>query len=108
MVGQGIGDRLSTTAGRPYIAEMTRSEAIAVINAKLAALDDERVLTIAGIVDDIAAGVGSVRDLTPRELALLEQSKADFAAGRTYSVDEIRAHSDAFIKALRAKQAVSS
>ena len=87
---------------------MTRTEAIAVINAKLAALDDERLQTVAEIVDDIAADTGPVRDLSARELALLEQSKADFAAGRTYSVEEVRAHSDEFIKALRAKHSASA
>ena len=49
-----------------------------------------------------------VRPLTARELALLEQSKADFAAGRTYSVDDVRAHSDALIRSLRAKHETSS
>ena len=82
---------------------MTRTDAIAIINAKLATLDDARVLTIAEIVDDIAADTGSVRSLTERELALVEQSKADFAAGRTYSIEEVRAHSDEFIKTLRGK-----
>ena len=87
---------------------MTRTEAIAVINAKLASLDDERVLAVAEIVDDIAADTGAVRELTARELTLLEQSKADFAAGRTYSVDEIRAHSDDFIRTLRSKHPTAS
>ena len=87
---------------------MTRTEAIAVINAKLASLDDERVLTVAEIVDDIAADTGAVRELTPRELALLEQSKVDFAAERSYSVDEVRAHSDAFIASLRTKHPASA
>jgi len=91
---------------------MTRTEAIAVINAKLASLDDERVLAVAEIVDDIAADTGAdtgaVRELTARELTLLEQSKADFAAGRTYSIDEVRAHSDDFIRTLRTKHPAAS
>lgn len=87
---------------------MTRSEAIAEINAKLAALDDERLRTVAGIVEDIAAETGPVRELTPRELELLEQSKADIEAGRTYSVEEIRAHSDQLIRSLRAKHSTSA
>lgn len=68
---------------------MTRTEAIAVINAKLAALDDDRVLAVAEIVDDIAVDTGPMRQLTDREQALLAQSKADFAAGRTLSMDEL-------------------
>ena len=87
---------------------MTRTEAIALITAKLASLDDERVLTVAEIVDDIAADTGAVRQLTARELALLDQSKADFVAGRTYTIDEVRAHSDEFIKSLRNKHPAAS
>lgn len=85
---------------------MTRLEAIAAINAKLAALDDARVLTVAEMIDDIATA--TVRPLTARELALIEQSKEDFAAGRTYSVDEVRAHSDAIIRALCDKHVTTS
>ena len=77
-----------------YCTGMTRTEAIAVINAKLATLDDERVQTAAAIIDDLAAGSNPVRALSPRELALLAQSKADFAAGRSYSHDEITAMLD--------------
>ena len=82
---------------------MTRTEAIALITTKLASLDDERVQAVAEIVADIAADAAPVRSLTARELQLLEQSKADFAAGRTYSIDEVRAHSDDFIGSLRTK-----
>lgn len=35
-----------------------------------------------------------VRHLTPRELDLLARSKADFAAGRSHSHDEIKAMLD--------------
>jgi hypothetical protein len=86
---------------------MTRLEAIATITAKLSLLDDERLQAVAEMIDDIAADE-AVRPLTARELALIEQSKEDFAAGRTYSVDEVRAHSDAFIRALRDKHAATS
>lgn len=79
---------------------MTRTEAIAVINAKLASLDDERVKAVADIVQDIAAGDDLVRDLTARELALIEQSKEDFKQGRTYSLAEARAITDAALAPL--------
>ncbi len=85
---------------------MTRTQAIAAINAKLAVLDDARLLTVAEMIEDIATD--TVRPLTARELALLEQSKEDFTAGRTYSVEDMRAHSDAFIRALRDKHATTS
>lgn len=86
---------------------MTRAETIAEINAKLANIDDERVRTVAEIVDDIATGSASVRELTLRELALLEEVKADFAAGRTYTVDDVRAHSDVLIQSLRDRSSAS-
>ena len=84
---------------------MTRTEAIATITAKLASLDDERLRTVAEIVDDVAADE-AFRPLTTRELALLEQSKADFAAGRTLTLAEARARTDAALaerRALRSK-----
>ena len=76
---------------------MTRTEAIAVINAKLAALDDARVITVAAMIDGLGIDATAVRPLTAREVALLEQSKEDFAAGRTYSVDGVSAPSDGHI-----------
>ena len=79
---------------------MTRTEAIAVITQKLASFDDERVLAVAEIVDDMAAATGAVRELTPRELTLLDQSKADFAAGRSYSHDEVIDYLDAHLASL--------
>lgn len=81
---------------------MPRTEAMALITAKLASLDDERVLAVAEIIDDIAADDGSMRPLTARELALIEQSKADFKSGRTLSLDEARARTDAFLVQRRA------
>lgn len=80
---------------------MTRTETIATITAKLASLDDEQLRAVVEIVD---AGTTerAVRQLTARELALLEQSKADFAAGRTLTVAEARARTDAHLAARRA------
>ncbi len=81
---------------------MTRTQAIAALAEKLSALDDEELMSVAEHVDDLA-GRDGLRALTQRELALIEQSKADFAAGRTYSLDEARAVSDAVIKEWRKK-----
>ena len=81
---------------------MTRTEAISVIADKLASLDDEGVLSLAEHAEDLA-DARAVRSLTERELALIEQAKADFTAGRTYTMEEARALSDAFIAGLRAK-----
>ncbi len=82
---------------------MTRTEAIAIITKKLASFDDERVMTVAEIVQDMDTASLLPRKLSDRELALIERSKADFRDGRTYSIDEIRAHSDAHIASLKAK-----
>jgi hypothetical protein len=73
---------------------MTRTEAIARINARLPSLDDERVQAVADFVEDIAARDDAPRQLTTRELALIEQSKEDFKAGRTYSHDQMIAMLD--------------
>jgi hypothetical protein len=73
---------------------MTRTQALAIITAKLASLDDEHVMTVAEIVQSIDAGDELPRELTAHELALVEQAKEDFKAGRSYSLDEARALTD--------------
>ena len=82
---------------------MTRTEAIAAINAKLSSLDDDGVLAVASIVEDIAADGDLPRALTARELALIEQSKEDFKAGRVVAQEDYRADMDAFLSQRRAK-----
>lgn len=81
---------------------MTRTEAIAIINAKLPALDDEGVAAVAEVVEQLAQAPVSL-DLTDDELAALERSKEDFKAGRTYSSAEYKAEMDAFMVRLAAK-----
>jgi hypothetical protein len=76
---------------------MTRTQALAIIAAKLASLDDERVLTVAEIVQSMDAADDLPRELTAHELALIEQAKEDFRAGRAYSLDEARALTDQFL-----------
>ena len=66
---------------------MNRNQAIDDINAHLSSHDDERAQTIAKIVQSMAAPDDLPRTLTARELALIEQSKEDFKAGRVYSVE---------------------
>jgi hypothetical protein len=73
---------------------MTRVQALAIITAKLASLDDEHVMTVAEIVQSIDAADELPRELTAHELALIEQAKEDFKAGRSYSLDEARALTD--------------
>ena len=85
--------------------DMTRPEAIAAIYAKLSSLDDDGVMAVASIVEDIAAAEDLPRALTPRELALIEQSKEDFKAGRTYTVAEARAYIDEALARRREQRA---
>ena len=73
---------------------MTRTQALAIISAKLASLDDEHVTTVADIVQSIDAGHELPRELTDHELTLIQQAKEDFKAGRSYSLDEARALTD--------------
>jgi len=77
---------------------------MALINAKLASLDDARVQAVAEIVEDIAAEDGAMRQLSALELELLEQSRADFAAGRTLSLEEAEARTEAFLARRRAQR----
>ena len=81
---------------------MTKLEAIAKITSQLASLDDERVKAVAGIVQSMVGGDDVLRELSPRELALIEKSKADFEAGRTLTLDEAEARTDAFLARRRA------
>ena len=79
---------------------MNRKEAIVIITSQLASLDDEEVQTVADMVTSMATEALDAtdgilpRELTARELALIEQSKEDFRLGRTYSADEYRAEID--------------
>jgi hypothetical protein len=82
---------------------MTREQAIAAINAKLPSQDDDGVMAVASIVEDIAADGDLPRALTARELALIQQSKEDFKAGRVVSQEEYRAEMDAFLSQRRSK-----
>jgi hypothetical protein len=59
---------------------MTRTEAIAIITSKLASLDDERVMTVADIVQDMAAPTAVALDL--RSDNYLGRSATIILAGR--------------------------
>jgi hypothetical protein len=84
-------------------SNMTRTEAIAIINAKLASLDDEEVMAVADIVQDIAATAVPALDLSDAERAGIERSKEDFKAGRTCSNDQYHAEIAAFMADLKSK-----
>ncbi len=74
---------------------MTRHQTIAAITARLETLDDRQIETIAEFVQSIVTtDSDELRELTPRELALIDQSKEDFRTGRTLSVEDAKASID--------------
>lgn len=85
---------------------MTRMQTIEQITAKLATLDDERLQAVAEMIEGMEDGESVLpRALTERELALIEQSKEDFKAGRTYTVAEARAYIDEALARRREQRA---
>jgi hypothetical protein len=72
-----------------YVCVMTRIEAITIINSKLTSLDDEKLWTVAEIVQSIDEERPPVRQLSARERGLLAQSRSDFAAGHSYSHEQL-------------------
>lgn len=88
----------------PYQTDlMTRTQVIALITAKLALLDDERVMAVADIVQDMAQPSPVPLDLSDVEHAAIQRSKEDFKQGRTYSNDEYHAEMAMFIADLKSK-----
>jgi hypothetical protein len=80
---------------------MTRTEAIAIIERALPIADEKALAAAATLLQSAQAELSSLpRRLTARELELIEQSKADFAAGRTMSSAEARASIDETLAAL--------
>jgi hypothetical protein len=82
---------------------MTRTEALAIITSKIEALDDERVIAVADLVQDMANPVAPTLGLTDTERAAIERSKEDFKAGRTYTGEQYHAEMTAFMAALKSK-----
>lgn len=81
---------------------MSRQHAIAFITSKLEELDDDRLRSVAEMVQAMDGRSESrlPRELTERELQLIEQSKEDFRLGRTLSSAEARASIDEFLASL--------
>ncbi len=73
---------------------MTRAQAISIITARIAELDDEAVQAVADLVQSMPHAEPPLRALSDRERTLLARSKADFAAGRSYSHEEMVAMID--------------
>lgn len=74
---------------------MTRARAIAIIEKVLPTADEATLTAVVELLQEASAEPSVLpRDLTPRELELIEQSKEDFKAGRTYGTAEVRAYLD--------------
>lgn len=68
---------------------MNRIETIDLITERLGAVDDATLEFIRNLVDEPTVGRPAVRSLTSDELAEVERSKADFAAGESLSLDDL-------------------
>lgn len=86
---------------------MTRTEAIAKISAKLHAIEDDDLLVIADLLEHVSAERLPHRPLTASEEALIEQARADFAAGRTSTPEQSEAFVEAELTRRRAKRGTS-
>ena len=89
--------------------DMTRSEAIAIIERSLPSAD-EATLNAAAALLQAARPALSVLPRKPAptpacSMALVEQSKADFKAGRTYTVTEARIYIDEALARRRVQRA---
>ena len=79
---------------------MTRTEAIAIIEATLPKLDDARVADLAALVQAAAQPATPFRELTDAERVGVASAAEDFTVGRTYSLSEARALTDDFLAPL--------
>ena len=75
---------------------MTRAEALAIIEQRVASTDDATLLAVAEILNAAGSTESMLpRDLTAAERCLIQQSKDDFNAGRTLTGPEARLSIDA-------------
>jgi hypothetical protein len=74
---------------------MTQTETIDVISQRLAGLDDRRLKEVADMIEAMSVPDATRRSLSDRETKLLIAACADFANGRTVTIDESRARTDA-------------
>jgi hypothetical protein len=78
---------------------MTKHEALAIIEASLPALDAGQAMALADVAQSMTR---PRRSLSDREKHLLLQSHADFADGRTVTLEQSRARTDALFARFRA------
>ena len=77
-----------------YHTDMTKLETIAKITADLEGLDEDGLQEVADHVGQLQRSAVPLRQLSERELGLLAQAKADFAAGRTLTLEQVKARLD--------------
>jgi hypothetical protein len=75
---------------------MTRSEAIAIIEAALPALDEQQAAQLAELAQALVQPVVPLQ-LSDDERAGIDRAREDFKAGRTHSSSEARAMTAAFL-----------
>lgn len=76
---------------------MPRPESLERLNRALEKLDDEQIAHLADIAADLAQD-GPGGEFTEEDLASIDRGREDFKAGRTYTIEEIRARSDVFLR----------
>lgn len=93
---------------------MDRSEIIDLIRSTAAELDDERMQVLLNVAQTLADKASQdttatpSRALTPRELAGIEQSKADFAQGRVLDQQQYDAEMSGFMAQLKSEDISTS
>ena len=91
-----------------YLVSMTRTEAIAIIEKALPVADEQTLARAAELFQSAVPEASALpRLLSARERALIVQSKADFAAGRTTSLEEGFALIDARLASAIAKSSTA-
>lgn len=85
---------------------MTRLEAINTIAANLSRLGEEELITLVEVTTSWVQPAQEFK-LTDAERAAVERSREDFNAGRTLTLDEAEAHTEAFLAARRAARSSS-
>ena len=83
---------------------MSRDEAIAILNATIARLPDDKVEALAEVARSLANQTPPAPVLGATDLAAIERAKDDFRAGRTYTPQEARAYLDAAAQRRRAER----
>ena len=80
---------------------MTRAQALTTIAANLSRLGEAELETLVQVTSSWVQPASTIK-FTDAERAAIEQSRDDFKAGRTLTLDEAEARTDAFLAERRA------